>query len=189
MEKNAAVPRSTRQEITISLLTIMLETKQISICAKNLIIFPCPISPLRQVRNSSTSSTPRQPMSREHKTLRTDCPHISLQLSPCSLSSFPTPHPAVQGASISESLPPSWVTPESCSWLLLPHPSSPRCGQPLSGDPCLPCYSPPARLLRASTKLPEHISAPTWLSVPASEFLEGRACGPFISCLPLRRFW
>lgn len=48
LEKNAAVPRSTRWEITISLLTVMLGTLQISICAKNVIVFPHPVSPLTQ---------------------------------------------------------------------------------------------------------------------------------------------
>lgn len=48
LEKNAAVPRSTGREITVSLLTIMLGTLQISICAKNVIIFPHPVSPLTQ---------------------------------------------------------------------------------------------------------------------------------------------
>lgn len=48
LEKNAAVPRSTHREITISLLTVMLGTLQISLCAKNVIIFPHPVSPLTQ---------------------------------------------------------------------------------------------------------------------------------------------
>lgn len=133
-----------------------------------------PISTLRQGRNSSDSSPPRQPTCLEHETLWIGYPHLSLQ----SLSAFFTWHPVVQGA---------WITLNP--WLLagshlkvflaappLLHSSSLRLwASPfqvtLTGS--FPCYCPPAYLpstLFPSTRFPEHISALTLLFVTTRQW-------------------